>query len=317
MSKVTRTAAVVAAVAIGAIVFASVAAASDHHAKRHEHHRRGAELRFAHAFEHHPFEHHVFGVSSSAGSTLELRKIVVPASDGGRFNLIARYLKGALISRTANVGNGASSGRFAIPSGRLLNVEETAGTNTTLSDYTSQIACAIVSGPDMGTVFPTVWGHAVRLIAKAGDGYTCTFTNTRVQSGGTTTTTTTSTTTTTPTPAAASLELRKMVVPASDSGRFNLIARYLRGALISRTANVGNGASSGRFAIPTGRLLNIEETAGTNTTLSNYTSQISCSVVSGPDMGTVFATVPGHAVRLIAKPGDGYTCTFTNTRKSS
>ncbi len=172
MNKLTWTAAAVAAVIGGAIVFASGAVASDTHGKDREHHH----------VTHHVFHHrgHHFGVLSASGAaSLELRKVVVPGSDSGRFNLIARYLAGALISRTVNVGNGGTSGRFAIPAGRLLNIEETAGANTSLSSYSSQIACVVVSGPDTGMVLPVVSGHAERLTAKPGDGYTCTFTNTR------------------------------------------------------------------------------------------------------------------------------------------
>jgi hypothetical protein len=171
MNKLTRTAAAVAAILGCAIVFASVAVASDSHGKHREHH-----------LVRHNVLHH-FGVLSASGTaTLELRKTVVPGSDSGRFNLIARYLAGALISRTVNAGNGSTSGRFAIPAGRLLNIEETAGANTSLSNYSSQIACMVVSGPDTGMVLSVVSGHAERLTAKPGDGYTCTFTNTRTTS---------------------------------------------------------------------------------------------------------------------------------------
>jgi len=179
MSNVTRTATAVAAVFVVATVFASIATANDGHGKGREHHRRGAELRFAHEFTHrHHRDHHVVA-PTTAGASLELRKVVVPAADSGRFNLIARYLRGALISRTADAGNGSSSGRFAIPTGHVLNIEETAGTNTSLSNYTSMVACQVVSGSDKGTVYPIVSGHAVQLTAKPGDGYTCTFTNAR------------------------------------------------------------------------------------------------------------------------------------------
>ena len=50
---------------------------------------------------------------------------------------------------------------------------------------------------------------------------------------------------------------------------------------------------------------------------TNLTSQVACQVVSGPDRGTVLPIVNGHAVQFTARTGDGYTCTFTNTRKTS
>jgi hypothetical protein len=116
---------------------------------------------------------------------------------------------------------------------------------------------------------------------------------------------------------ASSLEVRKVLAPASDPGRFTLITRYSFGALIEQTPNAGNGTTTGRFDIPAGRVLTVEEKAGANTKLSDYTSRLDCRIVSGPDMGQVFPTVNGTATKFIAKPGDGYTCTFTNTRNPS
>jgi hypothetical protein len=231
--------------------------------------------------------------------------------------LIVRKTRSDLIKQTSNVGDGGSTGRFAAPSGQLLTVEEAAAGSTKLSDYTTTVACHTGTGPTGPTVASSS-RTGVTLTLSPNTDYTCTFTNTRKASTTTTGSTTTSTTTTTTDPSmGGTLEVRKILVPATDTGRFNLITRYLRGALINKTITVGNGGTTGRFSIPSGRTLNIEETASPGTSLANYTSKVDCKVSSGPDTGRIFPTQTGHAIQLVAQPGDDYTCTFTNTRTSN
>jgi hypothetical protein len=159
----------------------------------------------------------------------------------------------------------------------------------------------VLSGPDKGTSFTAHNTTATQLTGKAGDNYTCTFTNTLK---------------TTPPPSKATLELRKLLVPSSDSGRFNLIARLTAGAVIQQTNGVGNGGTSGRFTIPVGQQLTVEETAANGSNLGNYTTDITCTVLSGPDKGTSFTAHNTTATQLTGKAGDNYSCTFTNTRAS-
>jgi hypothetical protein len=291
----------VAAIAVGG------AAADEHNGKRHDRHnvkRHGGEKKQAK------------DSTPSAGATLEVRKILVPASDSGRFNLLVRKTGGELIKQASNVGDGGSTGRFAAPSGQLLTVEETAVGSTKLSDYTTTVECHSGTGP-IGSIVASSSRTGVTLTLNPQTDYTCSFTNTRKASTTTTGSTSTSTTTTTDSSAGATLEVRKILAPATDPGRFNLITRYLRGALINKTSTVGNGGTSGRFSIPSGRTLNIEETARPGTTLTSYTSKVDCKVSGGPDNGKTLPTQVGHAIQLVAQPGDDYTCTFTNTRTSS
>jgi hypothetical protein len=114
----------------------------------------------------------------------------------------------------------------------------------------------------------------------------------------------------------ASIEVRKALSPSTDPGKFNLIVRHTGGALITQASNVGNGGHTSRVTISAGQHYTVEELAGTNSNLSNYTSSLDCYVVSGPDAGKHFTT-NGTGWAFIATAGDKYTCTFTNTRKSN
>ena len=288
----------VAAIAVGG------AAADDHDGKRHEkHHSKLHENKASTAS------------ITSTGTTLEVRKVLVPASDTGRFNLIVRKTRSDLIKQTTNVGNGGSTGRFAAPSGQLLTVEEKAAGSTKLSDYTTTLECHTGTGPTGPTVASSSRTGATLTLSPHTD-YTCSFTNTRKTSTTTTGSTTTSTTTTTGSSLGSTIEVRKVLVPAADAGRFNLIVRILRGTLIHKTTMVGNGGTTGRFSVPSGPVLNVEENAAVGTSLANYTSKVDCKVSSGPHAGTAFPTKTGHAIQFVAQPGDNYTCTFTNTRTS-
>jgi trimeric autotransporter adhesin len=126
----------------------------------------------------------VQGVGADTGSTtIEVRKVLVPATDPGKFNLFVRYTGGAFITEVFDVGDGGHTARVEIPPGQALTVEESHGTNSSLSNYDSTVDCYVKSGPDAGYVFPTVIGHGRPLTATAGDNYTCTITNTRKSSG--------------------------------------------------------------------------------------------------------------------------------------
>jgi hypothetical protein len=111
----------------------------------------------------------------------------------------------------------------------------------------------------------------------------------------------------------ASMEVRKMLVPSTDSGKFNLIVRHTGGAVITQANNVGNNGHTSRVAIPAGEKITVEETAGTGSKLGDYSSVLDCVVISGPDAGT-HTTTTGTGRVLIPTAGDRYTCTFTNTR---
>ena len=109
-----------------------------------------------------------------------------------------------------------------------------------------------------------------------GESATCTITNTAI---------------------APTLTVNKVLVPAEDSGKFNL---QIDGNTAGTGANVGNGGTTGAVPVTVGAHT-VGEVAGTNTTLGNYTGVISgdCNPATG-------------AVSLAL--GENKTCTITNTR---
>ena len=189
---------------------------------------------------------------------LTVNKVLVPASDPGLFNL---QIDGGTAGTGANVGNGGTTGLVAVTFG-AHTVGETAGTATSLGDY-----LAVIGGDCAADGSVTV---------AAGESKVCTITNTRKPK----------------------LTVNKVLVPANDTGLFNL---QIDGGTAGTGANVGNGGTTGAVVVDLGPHL-VGETAGTGTSLSDYTT-----VISGdcdPATGTVTVAA-----------GDNKVCTITNTRK--
>ncbi len=92
------------------------------------------------------------------------------------------------------------------------------------------------------------------------------------------------------------LKVNKVLNPSTDPGKFNL---RIDGNTAGTGANVGNGGTTGTVVRAAGPHT-VSETAGTGTSLSNYTS-----VITGD-------CAPNGAVTLAA--GDNKTCIITNTR---
>jgi uncharacterized repeat protein (TIGR01451 family) len=106
--------------------------------------------------------------STAANSTLEVRKIVLPASDSGRFNLL---IDGQVSA--ADIQNGGSTGAQPVTAG-IHTVGESAGALTTLDDYQSSLRCVETGSGSAWT--PDATG---RVSLDAGDAVVCTFTNIR------------------------------------------------------------------------------------------------------------------------------------------
>jgi len=96
------------------------------------------------------------------------------------------------------------------------------------------------------------------------------------------------------------LTVKKKLTPSTDSGLFNL---QIDGSTAGTGANVGDGGTTGAQSVSIGSHT-VGETGGTNTTLSNYTSSISCS--NG-------ASGSGTSLSVTLAAGDSVTCTITNT----
>lgn len=121
----------------------------------------------------------------------------------------------------------------------------------------------------------------------------------------------------------ANLEVRKVLSPSNDLGKFNL---QIDGSTAGTGANVGNGGTTGSqyvtAAYTTGTQHTVGETGGSftvnsntiTTDLTHYLSTITCT---GTDVtGTALTglpTVSGTSTSVTLLPGDNVVCTITNT----
>ncbi len=100
----------------------------------------------------------------------------------------------------------------------------------------------------------------------------------------------------------ATVELRKVVVPATDPGVFEL---RING---QRLASGGDGTTTGPVVVGVGEGT-ASETAAPGTNLADYESSVQCT-----RNGAVAVSVPGTKVDGAVARGDAVVCTFTNRR---
>ena len=212
---------------------------------------------------------------------LEVVKKLNPNTDPGKFNL---QIDGNTDPNAANVGDGGSTGEETRNTG-THTVGETAGTGTALADYQKSIVCKGANGT--GSVVAQTSGDSagpLNVSVGFGDDIVCTITNTR-ETG--------------------TIVVTKNLNPNSDPGKFNL---QIDGSSPNAgSQNVGHGGTTGAVTVNTGSH-SVGETEGTGTSLSNYTSSISCS------NGTSGAGTSLSGV--VVTYGQQVTCTITNTRNT-
>jgi uncharacterized repeat protein (TIGR01451 family) len=95
----------------------------------------------------------VEGVTRSCAAVLSLQKVLAPTTDPGRFNLSVSA-GGSVVSSVNNVGNGGTTTAFVTTPQTAYTLAEVAASGTTLSRYTSALACT----DQDGTVIPTAAG---------------------------------------------------------------------------------------------------------------------------------------------------------------
>lgn len=105
----------------------------------------------------------------------------------------------------------------------------------------------------------------------------------------------------------SSIEVIKALTPSDDSGRFNL---QVDGTTVSGAENIGNSGTTGKVGVNAGTRT-IGETAGTNTSLANYSSSVSCNLRGTQ---TAIATTGTNPWQLNVSAGQDIVCTITNTR---
>ncbi len=102
------------------------------------------------------------------------------------------------------------------------------------------------------------------------------------------------------------LEVKKVIDPSTDSGLFNL---QIDGTTYKYDA--GNNGSTGEKIVDAGNHI-IRETAGTATTLTDYTSSIECKDANGS--GSIVAQITGPGPLTVpVENNDDIVCTITNT----
>src|SRR3954451_14208012 len=181
-------------------------------------------------------------------------------------------------TKKTDAGDGDTTGAVAVDTGKH-SVGETAGTGTSLGDYTSSIVCK----KGTYTVASGTGTSLTGVPVGAGDTVVCTITNTRKT---------------------GTLKVVKSFV--GTAGKVNLQIDT-----VTKVTDVGDGGTTGNVTVDTGNH-SVGETAGTATSLGDYSSAIVCkkgtyTVASGT--GTSLTGVPVGA-------GDTVVCTITNTRKT-
>jgi uncharacterized repeat protein (TIGR01451 family) len=233
-------------------------------------------------------------VNTRETGKLEVVKALNPSTDPGLFNLFAK--QGATTILTAsNVGDTGTTGLngTTVNTGSYV-ISETAGTNTTLDDYTSDIACYTRADYlNGGTNTNIATGTTVAITENAD--VVCVVTNTRNT---------------------GKLEVVKHLNPSADPGLFNLFAKQGATTILS-AANVGDNGTTGAggISVNTGTYA-ISETAGTGTNLDNYTSTTACFTRADFANGVPNTNIATGANVNIAKDAD-VVCVVTNTRRTT
>jgi hypothetical protein len=104
-------------------------------------------------------------------------------------------------------------------------------------------------------------------------------------------------------PPSGTIKVTKALSPATDAGRFNLL---IDGQV--KAADVGDGGTTGVVTVPAGNHT-VGESAGTGTSLGDYSSSLSCTNTTGG------ATDNDGSLDVSA--GDAWECLITNTRKAT
>src|SRR5712692_10026672 len=213
--------------------------------------------------------------------SLTVVKSLSPNTDPGLFNLQIDA-----VTKASNVGDTGTTGAVSVTPG-THTVAETAGTSTSLSNYTSSISCKSNAGA--GAVVASGSGTGpLNVPVNSNDNILCTVSNTRNT---------------------GSLTVVKSLSPNTDPGLFNLQIDA-----VTKASNVGDTGTTGAVSVTPGTHT-VAETAGTSTSLSNYTSSISCKSNAGA--GAVVASGSGTGpLSVPVNSNDNILCTVSNTRNT-
>jgi hypothetical protein len=112
-----------------------------------------------------------FTFTSAAPPTIEVRKIIAPSDDPGRFDLQVDD-----VTEKTDASDGETTGPVSVATGTNHSVGELAGTGSSLADYSSSISCTRNGNPAESGSGTSLAGIA----ADLNDVVVCTITNTHV-----------------------------------------------------------------------------------------------------------------------------------------
>jgi hypothetical protein len=211
--------------------------------------------------------------TNTLAAQVKVVKSLDPTGDAGKFNLRVNG-----VDKATDVGDAGTTGFISVAAGSNPTVGEVAGTNTSLTDYVSSIACtgdSTASGSGTSLSVGTL---------NAAQSATCTITNHRKPQ----------------------LKVVKTFV-GDTSGRVDLkidTNTYDNSGAGFGTTTVGSDFQN----VATGTHT-VSELAHSGTDLGNYEKAISCDNSKGSNSGS--ASLQTNALGY----GDKVTCTITNTRK--
>src|ERR1051326_6128001 len=219
--------------------------------------------------------------TNTASGTIEVKKVLSPTTDTGKFDL--KIDSTTFNNSGSGFGNNGTTGAQSISFG-THSVSEVAHTGTTLNDYTATYSCS-----KNGNTLTSGSGATVsNLSVAAGDAIICTFTNTRKT---------------------GTIEVKKVLSPSNDPGKFNL---QINGN--TEKTDAVDGDTTGAKTVSTGTNT-VGEIAGSAGVLSNYTAAIVCKDNNGAG-ATVASGSNSGPLNVTVNAGDVIVCTITNTRKT-
>jgi hypothetical protein len=244
-------------------------------------------------------------ISISNCGTIELVKDFDSNSpSSARANLFVKGPNPATtqVATKANAADGDGTGTVAVVGG-TYQISETAGTNTSLSNYTTTVACKDKSDDSAITVSsPSLSGstRSGNVPVAVDQDVLCTFTNTLIT---------------------GKIELVKDFDSNSpSSARANLFIKTSdNSTTVDSEANAADNGTTGENTVAPASY-NISETAGTNTTFDDYLTTVACvdeansnASVAVTNQSLTGATRSG-TVQVAA--GADVKCTFANTKRT-
>lgn len=235
------------------------------------------------------------------GPTLRLEKNLQPNTDPGTFNLFIKEVQQGnnhvTLASAPGVGDGGATPNLAVNANGFYRISESAATGS-LSDYTTTVLCGNgVAIQNQGSITDPNDGLRIRINQGFTGNAVCTITNTRN--------------------AQPTLRLQKETDPLIDTGLFNLFIKTDDNSLtLDNVFDVSNGGMTSAVTVASGGLYRISESAGTNTSLNDYTTTFSC-VGATPIAGNVTNPSVGLQVQIGANFTGDAVCTIKNTRNNN